>query len=75
MNDISKPWNIARKIVILQTDCIFVFYNYFPFNSFGLSKDQGTFALPTFGTSGTNVEINRRGDFSGINFPDKVENR
>ena len=56
-------------------DCIFVFYNYFLFNSFGLSKDQGTFALPTFGTSGTNVEINRRGDFSGINFPDKVENR
>ena len=58
------------KLIVFLYSTIILFSN-----SFGLSKDQGTFALPTFGTSGTNVEINRRGDFSGINFPDKVENR
>ena len=66
----QEKFDITDKLIVFLYSTIIFFVN-----SFGLSKDQGTFALPTFGTSGTNVEINRRGDFSGINFPDKVENR
>ena len=45
--------------------------------SFALSKDQGTFALPTFGTSGTNVQFQRRrgASPSQVTFPGKAENR
>ena len=48
---------------------------YFFVHSFGLSKDQGKFALPTFGTSGTDAQFQRRHDFSKVNFPSKAENR
>ena len=75
MNDIPKNHGILQKSSSFNLTIVLYSTIIFFFNSFGLSKDQGTFALPTFGTSGTNVEINRRGDFSGINFPDKVENR